>query len=177
MTTAVTTTDRIAGTWRLAPVHSSVGFAVKYVVATFRANFSDIEATLRDGILSGRVSSASVSVTDSTFLAHLLGADFLDAEHDPEISFSSSSLQLDGDQVTVDGDLTLRSVTREIRGHGQITGPALEPRGSERLGLSLTATIDRTDFGLAWNAPLPGGGVALANDVDFVVELEFVKVP
>src|SRR2546421_1370181 len=99
--------DRLTGSWTFMPVHSSASFAVKYLVASFRGQFEDVQAELIDGQLKGVVNVASVSVKDENLNTHLQSPDFFDAERHPEISFSSSNVSIDGDQVEVDGELTM----------------------------------------------------------------------
>lgn len=173
MTTQVSQ-DRLAGTWTFDPIHSIASFTVKYLVAPFRAEFERLSAALVDGRLSGSVDVASVKLKDEHFAAQLQGPEFFDAERFPHIQFTSDEIAISGDDVVVAGELTLKGITKRVRGNGTINGPLEDFRGNTRLGLSLTTTIDRTDFGVNWNAPLPKGGDALANDVTLVVELEFI---
>ncbi len=167
------TQDRLSGTWNFNPVHSAATFSVKYLVAPFRGELTDVQAQLADGKLSGSAKVASIAVKDENLAAHLQGPDFFDAERFPEIAFSADRIDIDGDDVTVTGDLTIKGVTRPLTATGKINGPTEDFMGNTRLGLSLETTIDRTDFGVSWNAPLPKGGNALGNDVTLAVELEF----
>jgi polyisoprenoid-binding protein YceI len=167
------TVDRLAGTWTFAPVHSSAAFSVRYLVAPFRGAFSELDAQLAEGRLSGAVKVASIGVKDENLAAHLQGPDFFDAERFPEISFASGDIAIDGDDVTLRGELTLKGVTKPIVATGTISGPTEDFMGNTRLGLSLTTTIDRSAYGVSWNAPLPKGGNALSNEVELAVELEF----
>ena len=165
--------DRLAGTWNFIPVHSSASFSVKYLVATFSGRFDEVDASLADGTLSGSVAVDSISVKDENLGAHLRGPDFFDAEANPRISFESSEISIDGDQVELEGELTLRGVTKPLRATGTVNGPTEDFAGNTRLGFVLETTIDRSAYGLDWNADLPKGGKALSNDVKLTVELEF----
>jgi polyisoprenoid-binding protein YceI len=176
------TTQTIApvGTWSLDPVHSLVGFEVGYLAGTFKGSFDDVAATLSvdgDGrtTLEGTAQVASVDVRDETQNAHLQSPDFFDAENYPELRFRAADLRLDGDQITANGEITIKGVTRPTTVTGTIAQPIDDPWGNRRLGLTAKATVDRTDFGLNWNNPLPGGDLALANDVEIIAELQFVK--
>jgi polyisoprenoid-binding protein YceI len=173
---ATTVNERLAGQWRFAPVHSAAEFSVKYVVAKFRGNFGDLDASLEDGVLTGSAKVASISTKDQNLYPHLLSPDFFDAEQHPELTFRSTSIDIQGDNVELDGELTMKGTTRPIHATGTIEGPVEDAMGNTRLGFTLEATIDRTQFGLNWNAPLPKGGPSLANDVVLTVELEFHKV-
>ena len=81
------------------------------------------------------------------------------------LRFASTSVERDGDEVVVHGDLTLKGITRRVELRGNVTGPEQDPWGNERLGLRLSGTVDRTDFDLNWNAPLSGGGFLLPSQV------------
>jgi len=164
------------GTWALDPVHSKVTWAVKHSgIATFRGTFTDFAAKLDDAQLSGAVTVASVDVPVEQLKGHLLAPDFFDAEAHPQITFSSHEIRQDGESIVVDGELTLRGVTRKIEGTGTLAGPTQYLDGKDRIALELTTTIDRTAFGVNWNAPLPGGGQAVGNDVTITVDLQLVR--
>jgi polyisoprenoid-binding protein YceI len=168
------------GTWNVDPVHSQVGFAVKYMVGTFRGSFSPIEATLsvsKDGSasLTGSSRAEGVKVQEPTLVAHLLSPDFFDAERAPELRFGSTDVRADGEHVTVAGDLTIKGITRPVTLEGDVTDQITDPYGRERIGVTLAGTIDRTEFGITWNNPLPSGKSALANEVNLEAELYLVK--
>jgi polyisoprenoid-binding protein YceI len=167
--------DRTTGTWNFSPVHSSAKFTVKYLVASFSGTFSEVDAAYADGRLSGSVTVDSIVVKDENLAAHLKAPDFFDAEQYPTISFVSDSLTFDGDDVTLEGELTLKGVTKPVRATGTVQGPTEDFMGNTRLGFTLDATIDRTAYGVDWNAELPKGGKALGNDVTLSVELEFIR--
>lgn len=169
------TPERLAGSWNFAAVHSSAQFSVPYLVAKFRGSFEEVEASLQDGQLSGSVKVSSISVKDPNLVGHLLAPDFFDAERYPEITFKSTNIAIDGDDVQLDGELTMKGVTKPLHATGTIEGPTEDFMGNTRLGMTLTTIIDRTDFGVNWNADLPKGGKALSNDVTLSVELEFHK--
>ena len=170
------TQERLAGTWNFVPVHSAATFSVKYLVAKFRGSFGELDASLEDGVLTGSVKVSSISVKDPNLVGHLQAPDFFDAEQYPELTFRSSDIEIDGDRVELDGELTIKGNTRPVKATGTIEGPTEDFMGNTRLGFTLQTTIDRTEFGLNWNADLPKGGKALADDVTLTVELEFHKV-
>ena len=105
--------------------------------------------------LEGVAQVASVDVKDEDQNAHLQSPDFFDAERFPELRFAAEDIRLDGEQVTVDGEITIKGVTKPTTLTGTVAAPIDDPWGNERLGVELTATVDRTDFGLEWNNPLP----------------------
>lgn len=181
MSTIATPTNLLpTGTWKLDTVHSNAGFSVRHmVVSTFRGRFEDVAASLEVGddgaTLTGVVKVDSIEVRDETLAAHLRSPDFFDAEAHPEIRFDSLSVVQDGTGLLIEGDLTVRGVTRRVTGRGTSTGPQADPYGGTRLGITLEAVVDRRDYGLEWNAELPKGGYALGNDVTLTVDLEFVE--
>jgi polyisoprenoid-binding protein YceI len=166
------------GTWTADPVHSNVAFEVGYAgVNTFKGSFRDFGATLSGSELEGTAGVASVDVKDEQLNGHLLTPDFFDAQRYPEITFRATELtRHDDDTVTGRGELTIKGVTRAITLQGAIAPtPATDPFGRERLGLKLESAIDRTEYGVDWNAPNQSGGDYLANEVKLVAELAFVK--
>ncbi len=171
-----TADDRLAGQWKFNSVHSSADFSIKYLVAKFRGRFEELDADLSDGVLTGSVKVGSVNVKDLNLIGHLQAPDFFDAEQHPEISFTSKILEIDGDTLTLDGELTLKGVTEPVQATGTVNGPTEDFMGNTRLGFTLETTLDRTEFGLNWNADLPKGGKALSDEVTLIVELEFSKV-
>ena len=168
------------GSFSLDPAHSSVAFEVKHLgIATVRGRFTVISGSLTGGdspTLEGVVGMASATTFDEQRDGHLASPDFFDAERFPQATFRSTSFELLGDEtVRVVGDLTLKGVTKQIELSGSIAGPATDPWGSERIGLELTGVVDRNDFGVKWNAPLPGGGFLLPDDVRIAIDVSAVK--
>lgn len=180
-TPTATSTDVPAGTWQLDAVHSNAGFAIKHaVVNTFRSEFKDVAATLvanEDGTttLTGVVQVASIDIDDPSFKGHLMADDFFDAGNHPAITFTSDSFSKSGDDIAIVGDLTIKGQTQRVEGRGHLADGAEDMYGNVRLGITVETKIDRTAFGLDWNAPLPRGGFALANDVKLTLDLAFVK--
>jgi len=171
-----------SSTWTADVVHSTVGFAVKHMlVSTFRGRFESYDATLtvaEDGTLrlAGTVAADSISVKDDNLAAHLRAPDFFDTERFPQISFNSTLIRTQSGELIVDGELTIKGTTRPIEARGTISEPAVTFGDVEKVGVELEAIVDRTEYGLDWNAPLPKGGFALANEVKLVVELELARI-
>jgi polyisoprenoid-binding protein YceI len=165
-----------AGTWSADPVHSHVSFEIVYAgTSTFRGSFRDFQATLEGSSLEGSAAVASVDVKDEQLNGHLQTPDFFDAERHPEITFKATELSRDGSRVTGAGELTIKGVTQPIALEGTVSEPAIDPFGRERIGLRLDAEIDRTQYGVSWNAPNQSGGDYLATTVKLIAELTFVK--
>lgn len=174
----MSTTTALPGTFAADPVHSSFGFAVKYQgVSIFRGTLSEVAATLADGRLEGTAKVESISIrTPEQFRAHVLSAEFFDAENHPEVKFVSNDLELNDDNTAkVAGELTIKGITNPVTAAGTWTAPAGGAFGDTRAHLSLEAVIDRTQWDMNWNAPLPAGGNALANDVTLTVDIALVQ--
>jgi polyisoprenoid-binding protein YceI len=170
-----------SGTYRAQPVPSSFSFAVRHSgVFWYRGSLSDVAATLRgdgdgDGdalTLQGSARVGSISVVEPAAMrASVLGPDFFDAERHPEITFRSTAVRLAGDgRAEVDGELTIRGVTRPVTASGHYAPP--RPSGfGEVAGLQLQTTFDRREFGFDWQMELPGGGDAVGWDVEVDIDL------
>ena len=170
------------GTWKIDPVHSHVGFAVKHmVVSTFRGQFGRYEGRLAAGAdgaprLEGWVDAASIEARDDNLAAHLASADFFDTERYPRLEFVSTAVRVgEGGELEVDGELTIKGHTVPVQAEGHVSGPHVDIAGKEKAGVELRATIDRRDFDLRWNAPLPSGGFALDDEVKLEMSLELVR--
>ena len=167
------------GTWSLDTIHSDVGFAINYSGAgTVRGGFKEIDAKLVEGRLEGNAKVASVSFDEPQLVGHLQSPDFFDAERFPELRFASETIERNGDEVTIDGKLTLRGVTKPVTIVGTVVGPTPDAGldgGIQRLAFDIETKVDRRDFGIDWNRELPGGGAALANDVKITANLALVQ--
>jgi polyisoprenoid-binding protein YceI len=169
-----------AGTYNDDGVHSSAGFAVKHMLATFRGSFARFNAELTVGEdgqarLVGTVPVDTVVVKDENLAAHLQSPEFFDGEQYPEIRFESTDIRIDGPTAVLTGDLTIKGHTERVSAEGSVVGPIEDPFGNTKLGLQFETVVDRTKFGLNWNAPLPKGGFMLANDVTLSVDLELLQ--
>ena len=173
------TTPLPAGVWTTDPIHSSLEFSVKHmVVATFRSRLPDFEATLtvnedRGAVLEGVGRVASVVTNDPNLTGHLQSPDFFDAERYPEVRFRSTEIVRRGDEITIRGDLALKGHTGPIELNGSFFGPVVALGDAETIGMELSGTFDRTEYGLNWNAPLPRGGFAVGDEVTISAHLEF----
>ena len=172
-TEALNATEIPAGKWTVDPVHSVAGFSVRHMmVGTFRGEFGEIDATLDDGKLVGRVKVASLALKDERLTGHVLAPDFFDAERYPEIVYESSSLAVEDGVLKSEGTLTVKGKATPVIATGRLAGPAVTLGDIEKIGIDLETTVDREQLGLQWNAPLPKGGVVLGNDVTITVSLE-----
>jgi polyisoprenoid-binding protein YceI len=172
----ITTEQAIpTGTWALDKVHSSVGYAVRHSgVSLFKGAVETFDADLVDGTLRGSADVSSITVNDENLQAHLLSPEFFDVERTPRVSFESTSIRRDGDELIVEGELEIRGVTQPVTLTGTLAGPVEGPAG-EKLGVTLETVIDRTNFGITWNMELPGGGFILDNEVTLTANLELAR--
>jgi len=175
MSTTLEQTAVPTGTWQADTVHSGLSFEVPYAVATFGGEVTDFDAALADGTLTGSARVASLKVKDEALQAHLASPEFFDVERHPELRFVSSEIRRDGDSIEIDGELTIKGITRPATLRGTIAGPAVDHFGATRLGLALQTTIDRTAFGMSWNMPLPNGQPALSDEVTLKADLTLVE--
>jgi polyisoprenoid-binding protein YceI len=182
MSVATTTQAIPTGPWAIDEVHSHVGFAVKHmVVSTFRGRFDEYEGELTAGDggdlqISGSVAVDSLVVKDENLAGHLKSPDFFDSAEHPRITFRSTAIDIaENGELVVDGDLTIKGNTHRVSARGSITAPHVDIAGNDKVGVELEAVVDRRDYGLNWNAPLPKGGFALDNDVKLQVTLELAR--
>jgi polyisoprenoid-binding protein YceI len=175
MSTIEQTTQGIpTGAWGADTVHSSVAFEVPYAVSTFGGEVTEFEASLVDGVLAGSAKIESIRTKEENLQAHLLSPEFFDAEKHPIVSFSGSNIVRDGNDVTIDGEITIKGISQPATLTGTINGPAVDHFGATRVGLKLTTTVDRTKFDMKWNMPLPNGEPALSNEVTLKADLTLV---
>ncbi len=170
------TTAIPAGTFQADTVHSSVSFEVPYMgIASFGGNVKDFEALLVDGRLTGAARIASLETKDENLHAHLMSPEFFDAERHPEVSFATNAVSTEDGRVAFEGEVTIKGVSQPATLTGAITGPVTDPYGNDRYGLKLETTIDRTAFGITWNADMPDGTKALADEVTLEADLSLVQ--
>lgn len=168
------------GAYAVDPVHSSIGFSVLHNgVAAFRSGFASYEARLSGGEaarLEGSVEVASIEVDDAQLKGHLLSPEFFDAGRYPQLRFHSTELSVAEDgTATLRGELEIRGERREVEASGRFGRIGGDLAGNARVGISVNAKVDRRDFGLDWNAELPGGGEVLDYEVAIEVALELVE--
>ena len=171
------------GNYKLDGNHSSFQFSVTHLgLSTFRASFADIDARLLaddDGAITlvGHARADSVSIEDPQFRAHVVhGADFFEADLHPLIVFRSTSIELGDDRsVVVSGELEIRGVSREVTATGTYAPTITDPSGVSRAALQLGSTVDRRDWEMSWQLPLPDGGDALGWEVEITADLELVR--
>lgn len=171
-----------AGTWTIDPSHSTVQFVVRHMmVSKVRGRFGNFEGTINigeDPLLSAvkvTIDAASVDTRDDKRDEHLRSADFLDVEHYPTLEFVSRKVRDEGaGNYVVEGDLTIRGVTRRVELQVEYLGVAQDPWGGTRAGFEAKTEISRKDFGLEWNLALETGGFVLGDKVQIELGVEAV---
>ena len=181
-TTAVTD---IAGEYTLDPAHSRLGFSTRHaMVTTVRGQFTDFSGTAHvdtstpaNSNVSVAIKSASVDTGVADRNGHLQGADFFDVEQFPEITFKSTSVELDGDDWNITGDLTIKDVTKSLTIPFESLGSSRDPFGNLRVGFEGRTTISRKDWGLTWNAALETGGVLVSDKIKLEFDISAIATP
>ncbi|ROS59538.1 polyisoprenoid-binding protein YceI [Frigoribacterium sp. PhB160] len=179
---AITAEKIPAGTWNLDPTHSEVSFSVRHLaISKVKGSFESFDASLEtaDDHTASKVTAsidvASINTNQKDRDGHLQTGDFFLAEEHPKMTFVSSSIEEKGDDsFLVHGDLTLRGVTKPVTLKSEFGGLVVDGYGQTKLGFSATTKIDRTEFGVSWNAALEAGGFTLGNDVTVTLEIQFV---
>jgi polyisoprenoid-binding protein YceI len=178
---ATTIPGYIAGTWEIDTIHSEVSFVVRHlVVSKVRGRFDRFGGTiitdedLARSSVNVTIDAASVNTNEPTRDNHVRSADFLDVENFPDITFVSTAVRSDSGSYFVDGNLTIRGTTRPVTLEVELNGFTPDPYGGTRVGFSATAEVDRNDFGVSFNGPIPGtdNAMVLSNRVNFTLEVE-----
>jgi polyisoprenoid-binding protein YceI len=171
----------IAGKWTIDPVHSYVGFTVRHMmVSKVRGHFTEFSGELitADDPLQSSVTATidlrSIDTSNGQRDDHMRSADFFEVETHPHMTYRSSGLSTDGDDFILEGDLTLKGVTRQVPLTLEITGFGPDPMGGTRAGFSASGEINRSDFGVSYNGPIPGGGTVVSEKVQINLDVEAV---
>ncbi|MFL5864154.1 MAG: YceI family protein [Solirubrobacteraceae bacterium] len=167
--------------YNVDPSHSSVSFEVRHMgIATVRGRFGTFEGTIDASgdapVLQGTVEVATIDTGDVNRDGHLKGPEFFDADQQPKISFHSTATEVSADgQITLEGEITIKGISKPIELTGEVAENGEDPWGNERIGLELSGAVDRRDFDLKWNQTLPNGNLLVANEVKLLVSVSAVK--
>ena len=181
--TAVEIPGYVAGTWTIDPVHSEVSFVIRHMmVSKVRGRFDKFEGTIvtaEDPLRSqvdATVDLSSVNTGEPNRDNHIRSADFFEVESHPTMTFRSTGVRPDGDDFLLDGELTIRGTTRPVTLKLEVNGFGPDAYGGTRAGFSAVGQINRHDFGVSFNGPIPGvpGGVAVSDKVTINIEAEGV---
>ena len=179
----MTDLNSLTGTYAIDPSHTEIGFVARHAMVTrVRGGFTDFEGSattgenLADAGLDLTLRTASVNTGSGDRDAHLRSGDFFDVDTYPTIRYVSTRVTSPSPEVLrVEGDLTIKDVTRPVAIDFEFDGVARDPFGNERVGLSGEVVVNRKDFGLTWNAALETGGVLVSENVTLVFEVSAIK--
>jgi len=181
MTQIGTLPGYVTGTWAIDPLHSEVGFSVRHImVSKVRGRFTKFSGELvtADDVLASSVTAeidlASIDTGSEQRDGHIRSADFFDVENHPLMTYRSTGLAATADGYVVDGELTLKGVTKSVPLALEVNGFGPDAYGGTRAGFTATAEINRQDFGVSWSAALETGGVVVADKVTIHLEIEAV---
>jgi polyisoprenoid-binding protein YceI len=179
--TAVVIPGYVTGTWTIDPVHSEVSFVVRHMmVSKVRGRFDNFEGTIvtaadpLQSSVNATVDLSSVNTGAPDRDNHIRSADFFEVESHPTLTFHSTGLRRDGEDFLLDGDLTIRGTTKRVTLKLELNGIGPDAYGGTRAGFSASTEINRSDFGVSYNGPIPGGGVAVSEKVTISLEIEGV---
>jgi len=171
--------DYRVGTWKLDPAHSELSFWVRHLkISKVRGAFENFDVTVvttedpSEISIEASIDVASVNTGQDARDNHLRSSDFFLVEQHPHMLFRSTGISVDGDDFTIDGELTLRGVTQPVTLTGEFGGIITDDYGRTKAGASATTTINRQDFGVSWNAALEAGGFTLGDEVTITIDLQ-----
>jgi len=175
--------DLTPGTWNIDPSHSTVGFVARHLMVTkVRGRFTDFSGTItiaEDPLQSSVVATVqlgSVSTGDDGRDGHLKGADFFDTEHFQTMEFASTSIAPKGSDYVLNGNLTIKGVTKPVSFDLEFDGVNADPWGNTKVGFTAETEINRKDWGLEWNVALETGGVLVSEKVKIQLDIQAAKV-
>jgi polyisoprenoid-binding protein YceI len=181
ITQAETIPGYVAGTWNIDPLHSEVGFSVRHMmVSKVRGKFTKFSGDLvtAENPLASSVNAeidlSSIDTGAEQRDGHLRSPDFFDTENHPVMTYRSTGIRAKGDGYVLDGELTLKGVTKNVPLTLELNGFGPDPYGGTRAGFTATGEINRQDFGVTWNAAMEHGGVVVSDKVNIHLEIEAV---
>lgn len=171
----------VAGKWTIDPVHSYVGFTVRHMmVSKVRGHFTEFSGelvTAEDPLQSSvtaTIDLRSIDTSNGQRDDHIRSADFFEVETHPHMSYRSTGLREEDGEFVLDGQLTLKGVTRQVPLALEISGFGPDAMGGTRAGFSANGEINRSDFGVSYNGPIPGGGTVVSEKVQINLDIEAV---
>ncbi len=170
--------------WSLDPAHSEIQFKVKHlVISTLTGSFDKFdgeavtpEDTFENGQITISIDAKSINTNNSQRDEHLRSEEFFKTDEHPEITVKTTSIkQVSGDDYVIIADFTMRGVTKSVEFKGEYGGEATDGYGNNKVGLEVTAKINRKDYGLNWNAVIEGGGLTVSEEVKLIANLQFIQ--
>lgn len=169
----------LAGTWTIDAIHSHVGFVIKHMmVSKVRGRFATFSGqiitapNLLDSSVNVTIDATSIDTANTGRDDHVRSADFFEVQTHPSITFSSTAIRFEGGEFFIDGDLSIRGTTKSVTLTAEAPEFGPNPQGGTKAGFSASTEINRSDFGVSYNGPIPGGGMALGEKVQIVLEVE-----
>jgi len=179
--TAVQIPGYVAGTWDIDPTHTNVTFSIRHMmVSKVRGRFDEFSGTIvtganvADSSVTAEIAMNSIDTGNEQRDGHLRTNDFFDIENHPTMTYRSTAIRPEGDHFVVDGELTLRGVTKQVPLTLEISGFGPDPYGDTRVGFEAKAEINRQDFGVSWSAGLETGGVVVSDKVQIELDVQAV---
>ena len=172
---------RAADTYKIDPVHSSVGFSVRHmVISNVKGKFQEFAGTiaLENNKLieaTGTIQTKSVDTGVAQRDQDLRSANFFDVEKFPTITFKSKRVEKKGQEFVLIGDFTMHGVTKELSLPVKLSGPVKDPWGNSRIGLETRTKLSRKDYGMTYNKALEAGGLVVGDEVEIEINAEAVK--
>lgn len=167
------------GTWKVDPTHSEVGFSVRHLaISKVKGKFEQFDATFvtaenpLDSSVEATAEVASINTNEKNRDGHLRTGDFFAAEEHPQLTFVSTGVREENGEFKIDGDLTMRGVTKPVTFDFEFGGFGEDAYGNYKAGFTATTVVKREDFGLTWNAPLEKGGLLLGSDVTITLDIQ-----
>ncbi|WP_353952702.1 YceI family protein [Knoellia sp. S7-12] len=178
MSTTTTDIQLATGTWAIDPTHTEVGFVTRHLmVSKVRGSFREVSGTVEvaeditQSVVDVTAQIASVETGSADRDTHLKSGDFFDAEQFPTMTFRSTAF----DGATLTGDLTIKDVTKSVTFDVDFGGVGQDPWGNTKAGFEATATVNRKDWGLTWNAAIEGGGVLVSDKIQLNIDVQLAK--
>jgi polyisoprenoid-binding protein YceI len=179
----------VTGSWAIDPAHSDVGFGIRHLmISNVKGHFTRFEGRIvtaedpLDSQVTATIDMTSIDTANAMRDEHLRSAEFFEVDTHPTMSYRSTGIRPDGDGFLMDGELTLKGVTRPVPLKLEINGFGFDPFAPDpvtgaRAGFTATGQVNRMDFGISYTGPIPGGGVTLGEQVQIVLEIEAVLQP
>jgi polyisoprenoid-binding protein YceI len=171
----------VAGKWTIDPVHSEVGFSVRHMmVSKVRGRFTEFSGDIvtgenpADSSVTAEITLSSIQTGEENRDNHLRSPDFFEAENYPTMTYKSTSVKPHGDDWTIEGELTLKGVTKSVPLHLELNGFGPDAYGGTRAGFTATGEINRRDFNVSFSAPMANGGAVVSDKISLHLEIEAV---
>ncbi|GGT61796.1 MULTISPECIES: YceI family protein [Actinomadura] len=181
MSIAAVAPELTAGTWNIDPAHSEVTFVIRHLMTKVRGTFTDftgsvqIAEELSESTATAEIQVTSIDTRHADRDAHVRTSDVLDVENHPTMTFATKGVRAQDGEYLLDGELTIKGVTRPITLTVEYNGVGEDPWGGTRAGFSATTTINRKDWGIEFNVPLKGDKALLGDKVDIQLEIQAVR--